>query len=426
MFGLIDGNSFYCSCERAFNPALRGKPLVVLSNNDGCVIARTQEAKDLGLKMGDAWHLVRQKPELRDVEWRSSNYALYGDMSRRMYEVLLELVPLVEPYSIDEMFLDLTGLPGDMTARCIAMRDAVRRIAKIPTCVGIGPTKTIAKLANRIAKGDRAGSGVCNLSSADVRASAYEKVLIGDLWGIGRASVGKLGALGIDTIAQFVALPPDRVRDLLTVTGLRTHAELRGISCMPLSLIPPAKKSLAHTRSFGEAVTDWDAMREAVGIYTVRAAEKLRRHGLMASAMQVFMRTNEFNNDSKYANSVTVPIETTADTFALVDAATKAAFRLWRDGFRYAKAGVIFIDLYPTAAVPASLFPSRDPEHSARLMTAMDSINRRFGRDAVWPGGVKPEARWQMRRARLSPCYTTRFDQILEARCGGRSVLLED
>jgi DNA polymerase V len=414
-FALIDGNSFYCSCERAFDPRLRGKPLVVLSNNDGCVIARTQEAKDLGLKMGDPWHIVRHRPGIGAVEWRSSNYALYGDMSRRMYEVLAERVPEVEPYSIDEMFLDMTGLPGDLVARAVAIRADVRRIAKIPTCVGIGPTKTIAKLANKIAKGDAGGSGVCDLSDPRVRATAYAGVAIGDLWGIGRASVAKLATLGVETVGDFVALPADQVRGLLTVTGLRTHAELRGVSCLPFALLPPAKQSLAHTRSFGAAVTDWETMADAIGLYTIRAAAKLRRHGLKAGAMQLFLRTNEFNNDPRYANSITLRVEPSADSFALAASAQRGLRSIWRDGYRYAKAGVIFLELVADDELPASLFPSRDPEKSARLMAAIDMINGRYGPDAALPGRHQRGRAWPMRRERLSPSYTTRLKDILGA-----------
>jgi len=197
MFALIDGNSFYCSCERAFDPTLRNKPFVVLSNNDGCVIARTQEAKDLGIKMGDPYHLIARKPELKPVIWKSSNYVLYGDMSRRMYEVLVDRVPQVEPYSIDEMFLDYRGLPGDHVARSGEIRAAVRRIAKIPTCVGIGPTKTLAKLANKIAKSERQGSGVCDLSAAERRAALFPGLGLADIWGLGAASVEKLNRAGV-------------------------------------------------------------------------------------------------------------------------------------------------------------------------------------------------------------------------------------
>jgi DNA polymerase V len=415
MFALIDGNSFYCSCERAFDPALLNKPVVVLSNNDGCVIARTQEAKDLGIKMGDPYHQIAKKPELKPVVWKSSNYVLYGDMSRRMYEVLADMVPQVEPYSIDEMFLDYRGLPGDLVARSAEIRAAVRRIAKIPTCVGIGPTKTLAKLANKIAKGDRHGSGVIDLSSAETRAELFPGIGLSDVWGMGAASVEKLGRAGIRTVAEFIALPQDGVRKLLTVTGQRTHAELRALPCYPFSLNPPSRKTIAVTRSFGRPITAWPEMREAVATYVTRAGEKLRRHGLQAAAMQVFMHTNRFNGDPAYSNQRTIEIEATADSFALITAATRAAEALWRDGFRYAKAGIVLVDLYRPAELPiVDMFATRDPAKSKAIMAAMDAINGRFGRGAARPAAVAAAPGWSMRRANLSPCYTTRLDDMLE------------
>ena len=417
MFALIDGNSFYCSCERAFDPRLRDKPVVVLSNNDGCVIARTHEAKELGLKMGEPWHLASKRPELKSVVAKSSNYVLYGDMSRRVFDVLSDAVPRVEPYSIDEMFLDYAGLPVDRVAFSVMLRDRVRRVAKIPTCVGIGPTKTIAKLANKLAKADRSGCGVLDLSSPENRAAIYPSADISDVWGVGRASVAKLSKLGVNNLAAFVALDPDLVRDMLTVTGQRTHAELRGISCIPFSEAPQSRKSIACTRSFGRAITNYDEMREAVATYASRAAEKMRRFGLKAGAMQVFMRTNEFNNDPKYSNSVTFEVEPTADSFALIGSATRAAHSLWRDGYRYFKAGIVLVDLYQPTELPVTdLFASRDPEKSKALMTALDTINGRFGRESVRPAGlVKRSGGWAMKRGNLSPCYTTRLDDILNA-----------
>jgi DNA polymerase V len=415
MFALIDGNSFYCSCERAFDPSLRGKPVVVLSNNDGCVIARTNEAKDIGIKMGEPWHLAAKRPEFKSVIAKSSNYVLYGDMSRRVFDVLSGAVPRVEPYSIDEMFLDYSGLPVDLVALSIELRDRVRRVAKIPTCVGIGPTKTIAKLANKLAKADRDGPGVLDLSSPEIRASFYRTADINDVWGVGRASSAKLAKLGIQTLSDFVALDPDLVRDMLTVTGQRTHAELRGVSCMPFSEAPPSRKSIACTRSFGRAITDFDEMREAVATYASRAAEKMRRLGLKAGAMQVFMRTNDFNSDPKYSNSVTFEVEPTADSFALIGSATRAARSLWRDGYRYFKAGIVLLDLYQPGELPVSdLFSSRDPAKSAALMGALDAINGRYGRECVRPGGLtKRSGGWAMKRGNLSACYTTRLSDLL-------------
>lgn len=416
MFGLVDGNSFYCSCERAFDPRLKGKPVVVLSNNDGCVIARTQEAKSLGLKMGDPWHLVKGKPELKPVIWKSSNYALYGDMSRRMFEVLAEHAPRVEPYSIDEMFIDLTGL-DDVDALATSIRRAVLRVAKIPTCVGIGPTKTLAKLANKLAKDDRDGAGILNFADVGTRLQRFPDIPVGEVWGMGRASIAKLSKMGVNSVADFVAMPDDQVRQMLTVVGLRTKKELLGVSCMPLSFVPPTKKSLAVTRSFGRAIETWPEMREAVATYASRAAEKARRHNLVASAIQVFMRTNEFNNDPYYANQATFPIEPTADSFSIIGTAVRMAEALWRDGFRYAKAGVIFVDLARVSDLPEMMFPSRDTEHSAKLMAALDAVNAKFGRDALRPGGLaKRSGEWSMRRANLSPAYTTQLDDVLSAR----------
>ncbi|MBI1256535.1 MAG: DUF4113 domain-containing protein [Chloroflexi bacterium] len=416
MFALIDANSFYCSCERAFDPKLRPLPVAVLSNNDGCAIALTREAKDLGLKMGDPYHLVAKRPELKPIVWRSSNYALYGDMSRRIYETLLDLVPVVEPYSIDEMFLDLTGMPGNLAALCADIRKTVRQIAKIPCCVGIGPTKTIAKLANKQAKKDRTGPGVTDYSDAAIREAAYPVIPLGDVWGIGPASAAKLRAIGIETVGAFVALPQDRVRQILTVTGAKTHAELRGVICFPFNTAPATKKSLAVTRSFGKAVTTWPEMRDAIASYTARAGEKMRRHGLVATAMHVFMHTNRFNKDPRYANQATIVIEPTADSFALIASVVHAAERLWRDGYRYAKAGVVFVDLHRSNELPAQLLPSRDPQRSARLMTALDGLNGRFGRHTIRPGGTTQQSKWSMRRSRLSPAYTTRLTDLLIAR----------
>lgn len=413
MLALIDGNSFYCSCERAFDPGLRGKPVVVLSNNDGCAIARTHEAKDLGIKMGEPYHLARARPELKHVIWKSSNYALYGDMSRRMYEVLADLCPDVEPYSIDEMFLDFTGIEP-ATPVAAEIRAAVLKATKIPTCVGIGPTKTIAKLANAIAKKDRHGSGVCDLSHPRSRAAIYPEIEIGSVWGVGPATAQKLHSIGVTTVDQFVALADDELRALLSVVGLRTAWELRGTACQSLSPTPATRKSLAITRSFGKPVETWDDIAQAVSAYAARGAEKLRRRGLVASAMQVFLQTNRFSKtDAQYVNQASFGIEPSADSFAIIQSALRAARQIWRDGFRYAKAGVILLDLAPTSAFPPSLFPSRDPEKSTALMRAMDHVNMRFGGNTLRPGLIAASPRWRARRANVSPSYTTRSDEIL-------------
>ncbi|MDX1922426.1 MAG: Y-family DNA polymerase [Alphaproteobacteria bacterium] len=416
MLALIDGNSFYCSCERAFDPKLKRKPVVVLSNNDGCAIARTQEAKDLGIKMGEPYHLAKRRPGLEDVVWKSSNYVLYGDMSRRMYEVLTDLVPEVEPYSIDEMFLDVSGMNG-VENHAIAIRAAVLKATKIPTCVGIGPTKTIAKLANAIAKKQRGGNGVCDLSDERQRNRLYETLPAEMVWGLGPAAVRKLASVNVTTIIEFLALSDDEIRKHLSVVGLRTAWELRGTMCLPFSLAPATRKSLAVTRSFGRSVETWDEMQQALASYATRAAEKLRRHGLVATAMQVFLQTNRFSKvDPQYVNQSSFGIEPTADTFALIASATRAGARIWRQGYRYAKAGVILLDLVPQQQLSAQLVPSIDPVRSAKVMRAMDTINMRFGRNTVRPAALAAPPRWSMRRSNVSPRYTTDLDELFTAR----------
>jgi DNA polymerase V len=414
IFALIDGNSFYCSAEQAFAPELRSKPLVVLSNNDGCAIARSPEAKAMGVKMGEPWHLFRKLPEGRAVAWRSSNYALYGDMSRRVYDVLTERVPAVEPYSIDEMFLDLTGI-ADLDRFCRALRREVRQLAKIPTCIGIGPTKTLAKLANRIAKNTPALGGVCDLRCPADRAGHFTVLPVAAVWGIGGRAAAKLAAVGIETIADFVSHDPQAVRDMLTVTGGRVHAELRGVSCLPLSLMAPTRQGIAVTRTFGGLVETWRDLREAVTSYTARAAEKLRGEGLEAGHLAVFAHTNPHNGDPWYSAQRAAEIEPTADTGALIGEADRLLRAVWRPGFRYFKAGVMLHDLTPAGQQPG-LFATRDKAKSAAAMAALDAINARFGRETLRIASTGAARPWRARQQQLSPRYTTRAAEMLTGR----------
>lgn len=386
VFGLIDGNSFYCSCQRAFEPRLKRKPVVVLSNNDGCAIARTREAKSLGIKMGDPWHFARKRPEARPVVWYSSNYALYADMSRRMYEVLQARVPAVEPYSIDEMFLDLTSLPGDLFQRCKDIREAVWKEAKIPTCVGWGPTKTIAKLANGLAKDHARLEGLCDLTDPRIRAEWYAVTSIEEVWGIGRQNVKKLQSTGVETVADFVSLDPKSIRNLLTVVGARVQAELRGQSCLALSDVSSSRKSIASTRTFGRMLTEWSEIREAVAHYAARAAEKLRAEHLEAAHLSVLIQTNPHNGDPWYAKHVGVAIEPSSDTRDLIRHATQIAEAVWLPTYHYFKAGVILTDLRPFGE-QSRLFSMREPKVSSAAMAAMDAINARFG-----PGIIRPSS----------------------------------
>lgn len=406
MFGLIDANNFYVSCERTFDPSLIGKPVVVLSNNDGCAIARSAEAKALGVKMGEVWHLRR--PEFRHIIAKSSNYPLYGDMSRRVYEILTEHFRRVEVYSIDEMFVDLTQFAR--ADYCRRVRDRVRQITKIPCCVGIGPTKTLAKLANKHAKG---GAIVSDFSDEDIRREAFATMEVGEIWGVGGAAESKLNNLGIFTIEQFAALRSASVRKLMTVTGQRTHAELNGVSCMPLTMAPNQRKTVAVTRMFGRPIETWAEMREALAAYATRAAEKVRQNGLQATGMQVFMHTNPHGGEW-YSGQRSFDIEPTADSFALISQTTGAGHAMWRPGLKYTKAGVILLDLQ--AEVTANLLPTRDTERADKLMTAMDAVNARFGRNTLRPGGVRKVTPWSTRANNKSPAYTTRIAELMEVR----------
>lgn len=409
MFGLIDANNFYVSCERVFNPTLRGKPVIVLSNNDGCAIARSDEAKALGIKMGEVWHLSKRKPEFRDVIAASSNYALYGDMSRRVFEVLSEEFNRVEPYSIDEMFVDLTAFAR--VDYCRRVRDRVRRITKIPTCVGIGPTKTLAKLANKRAKKAKAMGGVCDFSDEEARREGFAEMPIDEIWGVGGAAETKLNNIGIFTVGEFAAMPSASVRKLMTVTGQRTHAELNGLSCMPMTLAPPQRKTVSVTRMFGRPVEEWEDMREALASYATRAAEKVRRHGLVATAVQVFIHNNPHGSERWYHGQRAFEIEPTSDSFAIIAQVTAAGRSMWKPGLRYAKAGVILLDLQSDMSL--NLLPTTDVVRSEKLMAALDGLNSRFGRGTIRPGGIRQTTPWATRSNNRSPRYTTRLTDLM-------------
>lgn len=410
MFGLVDGNTFYVSCEPAFDPRLIDKPVIVLSNNDGCAIARSAEAKTLGIKMGEVWHLSRHNPAFRGVVAKSSNYPLYGDMSRRVFEVLSENFARVEPYSIDEMFVDLTAFAR--VDYCRRVRDQVRRVAKIPTCVGIGPTKTLAKLANKRAKGEP--TGVCDFSDEETRREAFAEMPIGEIWGVGGRSAEKLNSLGIMTVQQFAAMPSASIRKLMTVTGQRTHAELNGLSCMPLTLAPSQRQTVSVTRMFGRPVEEWEEMREALAAYAARGAEKVRAHGLSVTAIQVFMHTNPHGDGEWYNGQRSFQIEPTSDSFSIIGQATAAGRSMWRPGLKYSKAGVMLLDLQ--AQMTRDLLPTTDTERSEKLMTALDGLNARFGRGTIRPGGIRQAPAWVARTANKSPAYTTRLSELMEVR----------
>jgi len=412
VLALVDANSFYASCEKAVDPRLAGRAVVVLSNNDGCAIARSPEAKALGIRMGDPWFRIRDLCAREGVVALSSNYALYGDMSRRINAVYREIAPLVEIYSIDESFLDFTGVaigPGGLPALGQAIRSRVMRETGIPTCVGFGPSKTLAKLGNRIAKGEPGLHGVCDLVEPAARATWLDRADLAEVWGIGEARAAKLHGLGLRTVADLATMDLAHARQVLTVTGERTVRELRGVACLPLETTAPPRRNLAVTRSFGRRVLDLRGIEEAVSKHAARAAEKLRGEGLAATEMTVFAETSR-HDEARYGGSVRVSFpDPTDDGREMVKAALAAAARLFRSGYRYAKAGVTLDGLVARTAAQRPLFGRRDVERGDRLMRAMDGINARFGRDTVYLAAQGIERPWRTRFERLSGLSTTRL-----------------
>lgn len=414
VYALIDGNSFYCSCERAFAPALNGRPVIVLSNNDGCAVARTPEAKALGIAMGAPFFKIRDLCRKNQVAVFSSNYTLYGDMSRRMNEIYQQFAPEVEVYSIDESFLDIAGLHnGDYAGYGQLLRQTVRTWTGIPTCVGIGPTKTLAKLANRTAKNHPELNGVCDFTNLELRDRYLPGRAVADLWGVGAASAAKLAAIGVDTVGQLRALDPKRGRQLLSVVGERMIHELNGVSCLALETLPASRKGIAVTRSFGRPVTSLQEMQQAVAAYATLAAEKLRHHKLAAVQGLVFMHTSQFNRDKPSHTSRTMSfLEPTDDTQELITAATRAAAEAWREGFRYAKAGIMLTELVPLTMVQTSLLATIDRAQRARLNQALDAVNLRFGRNTLVPAAAGFKRTWSTKFERKSPRFTTRWDEM--------------
>lgn len=413
---LIDGNSFYCSCERVFDPKLERRPVIVLSNNDGCAVARTAEAKALRIAMGAPMFRIRELCRQNNVAVFSSNYALYGDMSRRMNSVYQGFSPDIEIYSIDESFLDVEPIPErDRTAWASDLRATTRQWTGIPTCVGIGPTKTLAKLANKAAK--KLPGGVLDLSDPAEQARVMADFPVGDVWGIGRASQEKLAHLGIEFAGQLRDLDPKLARQLMTVVGEKTIHELNGISCIGLEAVAPQRKGCAVTRSFGERVTHKSQMEQAVAGYATRLGEKLRRHNLATDHVSIFMHTSPFADDPQRSVSMTVDIpEATNDSLQLIKAAKRAVDALWRDGFRYSKAGIITQDLVPPAERQVALFDNLDHDRAAKVMAAMDEANQRWGRATVVPaatmGGPKKAQTFTTKFEMRSPRFTTRWNEL--------------
>lgn len=414
VFALIDCNSFYCSCEILFQPHLRGKPVVVLSNNDGCAIARTPEAKALGIKMGTPEFMIRNESKFKETIMFSSNYALYGDISKRVQDTVREMVDDVEVYSIDEMFLKLNDIPeSSLVDFCRELRAKVLKNTGIPTGIGVAPTKTLAKVANNLAKtySDRYQS-VCSLMNVKERNNILDVYPIEDLWGIGNASKEKLNNIGVYSIGELRDLDIKLARKYGTVVAERTVLELRGISCIPLEELPPTRKGTAVTRSFGKPVTSYDELVQAISTYSARGAEKLRQHGLLASRLSVFVHTNKYRNTKQYYAKQSYALNpTTNDSRHIIEETLRLLKIIYREGIEYGKAGIFLDDLIPEDEKPYSMFFEEKPK-SNELMNVIDTINKKHGRQSVQFACMGFEKKWKMRSHRKSPSYTTRIEDV--------------
>ncbi|WP_298814662.1 Y-family DNA polymerase [uncultured Sphingomonas sp.] len=412
--GLIDCNNFYVSCERAFDSKLVDVPVVVASNNDGCAIARSNEAKALGVKMGDPIHLIRDRLDRHGVVVRSSNYTLYGDMQRRVVAAVEEFASEVEIYSIDESFLDLAPFADrDLVAHANGMRRQVQRWTTIPTCVGIGPTKTLAKLANAAAKKNPLFDGVADLRDETIRGFVLDRFPVAEVWGIGRATAAKLATLGVTTAGQLRDMQMKQARGLGTVVLERLVAELQGVAASVVEVVEPQRKGMAVTRSFGTPMTDLEALMGAVAQYAMRAGEKLRSHGLVAAQLTVFFHTNPHKRDrpQHYGSRRMTLHPMTDDSLQLLAAARRGVEAAWRDGFAYTKAGIMLDDLVAADLRPRTLFEG-DTDRRARLMTALDEVNGRFGRFTAVSAAQGFKRDWRMRAESKSPAWTTRIDEV--------------
>jgi len=422
---LIDVNNFYVSCERVFNPKLIGRPVVVLSNNDGCAVARSNEAKALGIPMGAPWFKFKDLARQHGIVAMSSNYALYADMSNRVMSILRQFSPDQEVYSIDECFLDLTGFQRrDLIAYGQAIRQRILKHTGLPVCIGMGATKTLSKLANHVAKKRPEWNGVCNLNLLDIDTTdaILDSIDVGEVWGIGRKLAPKLNDLGIHTVNHLKRADAETLRAKFSVVMEKTIRELNETVCIELEDAPPPKKQIMSSRSFGIPVRDMAGLAESITLYMTRAAEKLRRQQSFAGSVHVFIRTSPFKPDDPfYTNNMTIPLPSpTDDTRKLVGIALWALRRMYRPGYNYAKAGVMLSEIVPVEGAQTDLFAitTANPK-SERLMTMLDAVNRKMGKDSLKlasegmsRANQKP---WAMKQGNKSPSYTTKWEEIVVA-----------
>jgi DNA polymerase V len=419
LIALVDCNNYYVSCERVFRPDLIGKPVAVLSNNDGCIVARSQEIKKLGVKMGvpvfQIQHLVKQ----HNIQLLSSNYSLYADLSARVMSILEEFAPSLEVYSIDEAFLDLTGVcQQDPIAYGHRISKAVVRATGIPVCVGMGPTKTLAKLANFAAKKWKKTGGVLDLSDPVRREKLMRIVPVGEVWGIGSRTTAKLNQLGIQSVWDLATQPSQRLQSQFTIVVARTVMELNGVPCLELEESAPNKQEIVCSRSFSRRLTQYPELSEALAVFCSRAAEKLRRQQSLTGCITVFIRTSPFNpNEPQYQRTASIKLDAaTQDTRAIIATANRLLREIFRQGYNYQKCGVQLSQLLPEAS-PGQLelfaFAGNGlPIENRPLMKVVDQINRRFPK-AISVAATGFDQTWKAKAERVSPRYTTDWRELV-------------
>ena len=413
VFALIDCNAFYVSCERVFNPKLNNKPVVALSNNDGCIIARSKEAKALGIKMGVPLFKVKDIVERENVIVFSSNYTLYADMSRRVMNIISEFAPSIEVYSIDEAFIELTNMNVDYESYVRQMRKVILQYTGIPVSIGVASTKTLTKVANHIAKDDESLEGVCSLVKHENLDQVLEDTNVADVWGVGRQLSKKLIANGIFNAKLLKNCEDAWVRKMMSVNGLKTVSELREISCLDLEETSATRKSCCTTRSFGKPLVNLDDIEQAVTTFARRATERIRGENLTASTVSVFLRTNPFDRNRYYSNSSTTTLSyPTYDTMQIVKTALQLTKIIFRENYKYKKAGVLLSGFYEKGTEKKDLF-SEARYRSPKLMSAVDQINERYGSDTIQIATECQIGKWKQKRKNCTQSYTTQLDNVL-------------
>lgn len=415
MFALVDVNSFYASCEKVFRPDLAEKPVIVLSNNDGCVIARSREAKILGIKMGELYHERRNFYRSHNVNVFSSNYALYGDMSSRVMKLLSKFAPRLEVYSIDEAFLDFSGMENtfNLDEYSREIQSTLLKNTHLPVGIGIGPTKTLAKIANHAAKTWKKTGGVVDLSDRQRQRKLLALIPIEDVWGIGRRISRKLRMMRIDTALDLANASTVTIRKIFGVFIERTLRELNGESCIELEEVRKIKQQILCSRSFGTKVLDIQIMRKAICDYAERAAEKLREEKQRCKIIGLFIQTSRHASDDNYANSINITLEyPSSDTRDIIHATMRGLDIIWQDGYRYYKAGVMLSDFTDSDITQFDMFSTQKAfKNSNELMRTLDIINN-SGIGKVWFAGKGGEYGYKMKRNMLSPAYTTNYDEL--------------